>query len=36
VVDVPLVAAFEPTQAIGADDALVSTARGLGICLGDK
>nr|WP_294527089.1 ATP-dependent 6-phosphofructokinase [uncultured Rhodopila sp.] len=36
VVDVPLVAAFEPTQAIGADDALVSTARGLGICLGDR
>ncbi len=35
VVDVPLVAAFEPTQAIRVDDALVSTARGLGICLGD-
>ncbi len=36
VVDVPLVVAFEATQRVGADDALVDTARGLGICLGDK
>ena len=35
VVDVPLAAAFEPAPAIGTGDALVSTARGLGICLGD-
>jgi 6-phosphofructokinase 1 len=36
VVDVPLTAAFEPTQRIASDDTLVHTARGLGICLGDK
>jgi phosphofructokinase-like protein len=36
VVDVPLTAAFGPTQLIAADDTLVRTARGLGICLGDK
>jgi ATP-dependent phosphofructokinase / diphosphate-dependent phosphofructokinase len=35
VVDVPLTAAFEPAQLIAADDTLVRTARGLGICLGD-
>jgi len=36
VVDVPLTAAFEPSQLIAADDTLVHTARGLGICLGDQ
>ncbi len=35
VVDVPLTAAFEPTLLVAADDTLVHTARGLGICLGD-
>ena len=35
VVDVPLTAAFQPTQLIASDDTLVRTARGLGICLGD-
>ena len=35
VVDVPLIAAFEPAQRAAADDTLVHTARGLGICLGD-
>ncbi len=36
VVDVPLTAAFEPTQFEAANDTLVHTARGLGICLGDR
>ena len=36
VLDVPLTAAFEQTQRIAADDTLVQTARGLGICLGDR
>ncbi len=36
VVDVPLVEAFTPTHLIGTDDTLVNTARGLGICLGDR
>ncbi|MGA3402777.1 MAG: ATP-dependent 6-phosphofructokinase [Acetobacteraceae bacterium] len=36
VVDVPLTAAFEPSHLMAADDTLVRTARGLGICLGDK
>jgi ATP-dependent phosphofructokinase / diphosphate-dependent phosphofructokinase len=36
VVDVPLIAAFEQTQQMAADDTLVRTARGLGICLGDR
>lgn len=36
VMDVPLTEAFEPTQRIAADNTLVHTARGLGICLGDK
>lgn len=36
VVDVPLTEAFDPTHMLGADDTLVHTARGLGICLGDR
>jgi 6-phosphofructokinase 1 len=36
VLDVPLLAAFKPAQLMGADDTLVRTARGLGICLGDQ
>ena len=36
VVDVPLTAAFEPAQRMASDDTLVRTARGLGICLGDR
>jgi phosphofructokinase-like protein len=36
VVDVPLIAALEPTHLLTSDDTLVRTARGLGICLGDK
>jgi ATP-dependent phosphofructokinase / diphosphate-dependent phosphofructokinase len=36
VVDVPLLAAFEPTQLVAEHDTLVHTARGLGICLGDR
>jgi 6-phosphofructokinase 1 len=36
VVDVPLTAAFEPAELVTADDTLLHTARGLGICLGDK
>ena len=36
VVDVPLTAAFEPIGLAAADDTLVHTARGLGICLGDR
>jgi phosphofructokinase-like protein len=36
VVDVPLTAAFEAAQLLAADDTLVRTARGLGICLGDR
>ena len=36
VVDVPLAAAFEPAQRVAADDTLLSTAHGLGICLGNK
>jgi 6-phosphofructokinase 1 len=36
VVDVPLTEAFNPTHMLGADDTLVHTARGLGICLGDR
>ena len=35
VVDVPLTAAFEPAPLQAADDTLVHTARGLGICLGE-
>jgi ATP-dependent phosphofructokinase / diphosphate-dependent phosphofructokinase len=35
VLDVPLTAAFEQAQRLASDDALVRTARGLGICLGD-
>jgi hypothetical protein len=33
---VPLLAAFEPTQLVAEHDTLVHTARGLGICLGDR
>jgi phosphofructokinase-like protein len=36
VLDVPLTAAFEPAQLVASDDTLVRTARGLGICLGDR
>jgi phosphofructokinase-like protein len=36
VVDVPLTAAFELTPLVTDDDTLVHTARGLGICLGDR
>jgi 6-phosphofructokinase len=36
VLDVPLTAAFEPTQMMVSDDTLIRTARGLGICLGDR
>ena len=36
VVDVPLSAAFERMQLAAADGTLVQTARGLGICLGDR
>jgi ATP-dependent phosphofructokinase / diphosphate-dependent phosphofructokinase len=36
VVDVPLTAAFEPTQLMASDNTMFHTARGLGICLGDK
>jgi phosphofructokinase-like protein len=36
VVDVPLTAAFEPAQLVAADDTLLRTARGLGICLGER
>jgi 6-phosphofructokinase 1 len=36
VVDVPLTAAFERSQMAAADYTLARTARGLGICLGDK
>jgi ATP-dependent phosphofructokinase / diphosphate-dependent phosphofructokinase len=36
VVDVPLTAAFEHPLLSDADDTLVHTARGLGICLGDR
>ncbi len=36
VVDVPLTAAFDTTHVIHADATLVRTARGLGICLGDR
>jgi len=36
VLDVPLTAAFEPAQRLIADETLVRTARGLGICLGDR
>jgi len=36
IVDVPLTAAFERAQMAGADYTLARTARGLGICLGDK
>ncbi len=36
VVDVPLTAAFESAQLVASDDTLVRTARGLGICLGDR
>ncbi len=36
VVDVPLVAAFEQARLVAEDDTLVHTARGLGICLGDR
>ncbi len=35
VLDVPLTAAFEPTQLVASDSTLIRTARGLGICLGD-
>ena len=36
VLDVPLTAAFEPAQWVAADDTLIHTARGLGICLGEE
>ena len=36
VLDVPLMAAFESALRAASDDTLVRTARGLGICLGDK
>jgi len=36
VLDVPLTAAFEPSHMLAADATLVQTARGLGICLGDR
>jgi 6-phosphofructokinase 1 len=36
VMDLPLTAAFEPAPLLAADAALVHTARGLGICLGDR
>jgi 6-phosphofructokinase 1 len=35
VMDVPLMAAFESAQRLAADETLIRTARGLGICLGD-
>jgi phosphofructokinase-like protein len=36
VMDLPLTAAFEPAPLLAADASLVHTARGLGICLGDR
>jgi 6-phosphofructokinase 1 len=36
VVDLPMSAAFEQAQRVASDDTLVRTARGLGICLGDR
>ncbi len=36
VLDVPLLAAFEPAQRMASDDTLLRTARGLDICLGDR
>jgi 6-phosphofructokinase 1 len=36
VVDVPLAAAFEPPELVTSDGTLLHTARGLGICLGDR
>jgi 6-phosphofructokinase len=36
VLDVPLTAAFEAGQNLASDETLFRTARGLGICLGDK
>jgi phosphofructokinase-like protein len=36
VVDVPLTAAFETAELVASEDSLVRTARGLGICLGDR
>ncbi len=36
VLDVPLTAAFDPAPLVASDDTLVRTARGLGICLGDR
>jgi phosphofructokinase-like protein len=36
VTDVALTEAFDPTPLAAADDTLVHTARGLGICLGDE
>jgi len=36
VLDVPLSAAYESVHSAATDDTLLSTARGLGICLGDK
>ena len=36
VLDVPLLAAFEPAQRMASDDTLLRTARGLDICLGDQ
>ena len=35
VMDMPLMAAFEPAGLLLSDDTLFHTARGLGICLGD-
>jgi ATP-dependent phosphofructokinase / diphosphate-dependent phosphofructokinase len=36
VIDVPLTAAFEPSELLAGDETLLHTARGLGICLGDR
>lgn len=36
VVDLPLTAAFEPDSLLASDETLVRTARGLGICLGER
>jgi ATP-dependent phosphofructokinase / diphosphate-dependent phosphofructokinase len=36
VLDVPLMAAFEPMQQAASAETLIRTARGLGVCLGDR
>jgi ATP-dependent phosphofructokinase / diphosphate-dependent phosphofructokinase len=36
VLDVPLTEAFDVAELLAADETLVKTARGLGICLGDR